>query len=53
MKVCCPNCGHEWTPPAVNQQAGGKARWKGKKKAERSEAARKAALARWSKRAAN
>lgn len=35
--------------PAKNQQAGGKARWKGKSKTERSAAASAAANARWAK----
>lgn len=45
----CPNCGHRWEEPAVNQQAGGKARWKGTKKKDRSAAAKAAADARWKK----
>lgn len=44
----CPKCGHEW--PAENQRAGGKARWHGTTKKQRSEAARKAVKARWAKR---
>ncbi len=41
----CPKCGHEW--PDDKRAAGGKARWKGTKKKDRSSAARAAALARW------
>jgi hypothetical protein len=41
----CPKCGHEW--PDEHRAAGGKARWKGTKKKDRSSAARAAALARW------
>lgn len=41
----CPKCGHEW--PDEKRAAGGKARWKGTKKADRSSAARAAAVARW------
>ncbi len=47
MNHQCPKCGHEWQAPAANQQAGGKARWKGKTAAQRKEAAKAAALARW------
>jgi hypothetical protein len=31
----CPKCGHEW--PAKNQVKGGKNRWKGMNKKQRSE----------------
>jgi hypothetical protein len=31
----CPKCGHEW--PAKNQAKGGKSRWKGMTKKQRSE----------------
>jgi hypothetical protein len=31
----CPKCGHEW--PAKNQAKGGKNRWKGMTKKQRSE----------------
>ena len=41
----CPKCGHEW--PDEHRAAGGKARWKGTKKKDRSSAARAAAVARW------
>lgn len=41
----CPKCGHEW--PDEHRTAGGKARWKGTKKKDRSSAARAAAVARW------
>jgi len=41
----CPKCGHEW--PDDKRASGGKARWKGTKKKDRSSAARAAALARW------
>ena len=47
MNHRCPNCGHEWEEPSANQQAGGKARWKGTKKKDRSAAAKAAAEARW------
>ena len=47
MKHRCPKCGHQWEEPSANQSKGGKARWKVSKKKERSEAARKAAQARW------
>jgi hypothetical protein len=47
MNHHCPNCGHQWTDPAANQAKGGRARWKGKTKAQRSEAAKAAAIARW------
>lgn len=36
MKHICPKCGHKFEQAAENQKAGGKARWKGTKKAERS-----------------
>jgi hypothetical protein len=41
----CPKCGHKW--PDDKRASGGKARWKGTKKKDRSSAARAAALARW------
>ena len=41
----CPHCGK--TVPAENQVKGGKARWAGKTKSERSAIARNAAKARW------
>lgn len=47
MKHRCPRCGHEWDEPSANQKAGGKARWKGTKKKDRSAAAKAAAEARW------
>ena len=47
MKHTCPKCGHEWEAPSANQQAGGKARWKGTKKKDRSAAAKASAEARW------
>lgn len=47
MKNHCPKCGHEWEAPSVNQTKGGKARWKGTNKKDRSSAASAAALARW------
>ena len=34
-KMKCPKCGHEW--PAKNQVKGGKNRWKGMNKKQRSE----------------
>jgi DNA-directed RNA polymerase subunit M/transcription elongation factor TFIIS len=43
----CPKCGHEY--PAKNQSKGGKNRWKGMTKKQRSEEAKKAADARWAK----
>lgn len=43
----CPNCDHEW--PDEKRAKGGKARWKGTTKKSRSEAASKAAKARWAK----
>ena len=43
----CPKCGHEWKDEGRSK--GGKARWKGKTKKERSDAARKAANARHQK----
>lgn len=43
----CPECGHEW--PEDHQIKAGQARWSGVSKAERSEAAKKAAAARWAK----
>lgn len=50
MKHKCTNCGHVDVIKAVNQSKGGKARWKGTTKKDRSEAASKAAKARWSRR---
>ena len=47
MKHHCPKCGHEWEAPSANQTKGGKARWKGTKKKDRSAAAKAAADARW------
>ena len=47
MKHTCPKCGHKFEQAAANQRAGGKARWKGTKKKDRSSAARAAAKARW------
>jgi hypothetical protein len=47
VKHKCPKCGHEWEAPSANQTKGGKARWKGTKKKDRSSAARAAAVARW------
>lgn len=49
MKITCPHCGKDFEILAENQSKGGKARWKGTKKADRSENARKAAEARWGK----
>lgn len=49
MKHTCPNCGHEWIAPAPQQAKAGKSRWKGVSKKKRSEAAKKAAEARWAK----
>jgi hypothetical protein len=43
----CPQCGHEW--PDDKRAKGGKARWKGTTKKQRSEQAKKAAEARWAK----
>lgn len=45
LKMKCPKCGHEW--PNKNQSKGGKARWKGTTKKQRSKAASDAAKARW------
>lgn len=41
----CPNCGHTWEDQA--RASGGKARWKGTTKRERSAAASAAVAARW------
>lgn len=43
----CPKCGH--TFKAANQVKGGKSRWRGMSKAERKQAAKDAANARWAK----
>jgi hypothetical protein len=43
----CPHCGKDF--PAENQAKGGKARWSGMSKKARSDAASKAAAARWAK----
>lgn len=47
MKTC-PTCKTE-LPPDRGRSKGGKARWQGTTKADRSEAASKAARARWAK----
>jgi len=44
---CCPKCGHTWHDE--KRAKGGKARWKGKTKKQRSAAASAAAKARWEK----
>jgi rubredoxin len=49
LKHTCPNCGHKWEAPAPQQTNAGKTRWEGVSARKRSEAAKKAALARWSK----
>lgn len=49
MSTTCPQCGHQFTDPAT--QANGAKRWDGTTKAQRSEAAKKAAKARWMQRA--
>lgn len=49
MKHKCTQCGHVDEIQATNQIKGGKARWKGTTAPQRSEAARKAALARHQK----
>lgn len=51
MKTTCPECGtvHD---VKTNARKGGKARWKGVSKTERSEAMRAAVMARWAKRKA-
>ncbi len=46
----CPKCGHEW--PDEKRAKGGKARWQGLTKEQRTAVARKAAQARWAKRVA-
>jgi len=46
----CPKCGHVW--PDDKRAKGGKARWLGVTKDQRTVAAKKAAQARWGKRAA-
>ena len=43
----CPKCGH--TFKADNQAKGGKARWRGLTKKQRSQAASEAAKARWAR----
>lgn len=43
----CPECGHSFK--ADNQAKGGKARWRGLTKKQRSQAASKAAKARWAR----
>lgn len=50
MKTTCSNCGH--VQESDMQRNGGKARWKGVSKAERSEILSLAAKARWAKRKA-
>ena len=49
MKHKCTACGHVDEIKPANQVKGGKARWKGTTKKTRSEAASKAAKARWAK----
>lgn len=49
MKHKCTNCGHVDEIKATNQAKGGKARWKGTTKKQRSLAAKKAVAARWAK----
>lgn len=44
----CPKCGHTWRDS--KRASGGKARWKGMTKAQKREAASKAAKARWANR---
>lgn len=44
----CPKCGHTW--PDAKRASGGKARWHGLTKKQRSQAASEAAKARWAKR---
>ena len=44
----CPKCGHQW--PDEKRAKGGKARWRGMSKAQRKQAARDAAKARWARR---
>ena len=48
----CPECGHTFSSPAPDKQAGGKARWAGTTAKQRSEAARAAVSARWAKKRA-
>ena len=43
----CPKCGHTWLDE--KRALGGKARWTGLTKLQRSAAARKAAQVRWAK----
>jgi hypothetical protein len=43
----CPSCGHEWRD--TKRASGGKARWRGLTKEQRSKAASAAAKARWEK----
>jgi hypothetical protein len=47
MSATCPKCGHNLTSDM--QRNGGKARWAGVSKADRSAAMRKAVAARWEK----
>jgi hypothetical protein len=47
LKHTCPKCGHEWDAPAPQQAKAGKSRWKGVSAKKRSDAAKKAAEARW------
>lgn len=49
MKAICPKCNTAFEVKTL-ASLGGKARWKGTTKAQRSEAMRQAVLARWSKR---
>jgi hypothetical protein len=49
MSATCPKCGH---PTSDMQRNGGKARWSGVSKADRSAAMRKAVQARWAKKKA-
>jgi hypothetical protein len=49
MSATCPKCGHLTSDM---QRNGGKARWAGVSKADRSAAMRKAVQARWSKKRA-
>ena len=43
----CPKCGHTW--PDTKRASGGKARWRGLTKKQRSQAASAAAKARWAR----
>lgn len=52
MKTTCEKCGHVQESSDM-QRNGGKARWKGVSKAERSETMRRAVKARWAKRKSN